>query len=77
MRHIGNANSKATITVTSTKFLNVYWGDGSHTFNVHGTDVALKHTYTEAGEYDIIVSGVIEDIEEFSTNAIVIWEKLK
>lgn len=44
---------------------------------MHGTDVALEHTYTEAGEYDIIVSGVIEDIEEFSTNAIVIWEKLK
>lgn len=77
LRHIGNANSKATITVTSTKFLNVYWGDGSHTFNVHGADVALEHTYEEAGEYDIIVSGVIEDIEEFSTNAIVIWEKLK
>lgn len=77
LRHIGNADSKATITVTSTKFLNVYWGDGSHTFNVHGRNVALEHTYAEAGEYDIIVSGVIEDIEDFSTNAIVIWEKLK
>lgn len=77
LRHIGNANSKATITVTSSKFLNVYWGDGSHTYNVKGTDVTIEHTYEEAGEYDIIISGVIEDIEEFSTNAIVVWEKLK
>lgn len=77
LRHIGNANSKATITITSTKMLNVYWGDGSHTYNVHGNSVTVEHTYAEAGEYDIIISGVIEDIENFSTNAILLWEKLK
>lgn len=77
LRHIGNDNSKATITVTSSKLLNVYWGDGSHTYNVHGTDAKVEHTYQLAGEYDIIITGVIEDIEKFSTNAIVVWEKLK
>lgn len=77
LRHIGNDNSKATITVTSSKLLNVYWGDGSHTYNVRGKDTKIEHTYEKAGEYDIIVTGVIEDIEKFSTNAIVVWNKLK
>lgn len=78
LRHIGTvANSTVTITVTSTKLLNIYWGDGTHTYNVSGTDTVVEHTYSNAGEYDIIITGVIEDIESFSTNAIVIWDKLK
>ena len=78
LRHIGTtANTVASITVTSTKYLNIYWGDGSHTYNVAGNQKTVEHTYEEPGEYDIIISGVIEDIEEFSTNAIVVWEILK
>lgn len=77
LRHIGGAGSKVTITLTSSKLLNVYWGDGTHTYNVKGTDTTVEHEYEKAGEYDIIISGVIEDIEDFSTNAIVLWEKLK
>ena len=78
LRHISvNSNSVATITTTSSKLLNIYWGDGTHTCNVSGTDKTVEHTYTEPGEYDIIVTGVIEDIEKFSTNAIVIWDLLK
>lgn len=76
LRHIGaTANTKAQITVTSSKLLNIYWGDGSHTFDVSGTKT-VEHTYTEPGIYDIIVTGVIEDITDFSTNAIVVWNKL-
>lgn len=78
LRHISaNDNSKATITVTSNKKLNIYWGDGTHTFNVSGNEQTVEHTYTLSGEYDIIVSGVIEDIEKFETNAITVWELLK
>ena len=78
LRHIGTtANTVASITVTSTKYLNIYWGDGSHTYNVAGNQKTVEHTYEEPGEYDIIISGVIEDIEEFSTNAIIVWEILK
>lgn len=78
VRHISGSNdSKATITVSSYKYLNIYWGDGSHTFNVGGTDTTVEHTYKLPGEYDIIVSGVIEDIEKFETNAIMVWELLK
>lgn len=78
LRHIGTAaKSVATITTTSSKLLNIYWGDGTHTYNVSGTDKTVEHTYEQPGEYDIIVTGVIEEIEKFSTNAIVIWDILK
>nr|DAF67690.1 MAG TPA: distal tail protein [Caudoviricetes sp.] len=78
LRHIGTtANTVASITVTSSKLLNIYWGDGTHTFNVRGNEKTVEHTYTEPGEYDVIVAGVIEDIEKFSTNMIVIWDLLK
>jgi hypothetical protein len=70
-------NGKATITVTSSKLLNIYWGDGTHTYDVSGSEQTIEHTYVTPGEYEIIVSGVIEDIEKFETNAIVIWELLK
>ena len=73
----GTANGKATITVTSSKLLNIYWGDGTHTYDVSGSEQTIEHTYVTPGEYEIIVSGVIEDIEKFETNAIVIWELLK
>lgn len=78
LRHVSaNSNSKATITVTSSKLLNIYWGDDTHTFNVGGDNTTVEHTYALSGEYDIIVAGVIEDIKAFDTNAIVVWELLK
>lgn len=76
LRHIGAANSTSTITITSSKLLNIYWGDGTHSFNVSGTNQTVTHTYTNAGEYEIIITGVIEDITAFQTNDIVIWENL-
>lgn len=78
LRHISDSeNSEVEITVTTSKFLNVYWGDGTHTFNIGGNQTSIRHTYKLPGEYDIIITGVIEDIEKFETNAIVIWELLK
>lgn len=78
LRHISNNNnSVATITVSSYKLLNVYWGDGTHTYNVSGNNTTVEHTYALPGEYDIIVTGVIEDIEKFETNAIIVWPLLK
>lgn len=78
LRHIGTtANTVASVTVTSVKYLNIAWGDGTHTYNVAGTNKTVQHTYAKPGEYDIVISGVIEDIEAFSTNAIVIWDLLK
>lgn len=78
LRHIAtSANSVASITFSSYKMYSIYWGDGSHTYNVSGTNKTVEHTYAEAGTYDIIIAGVIEVLEDFSTNAIVVWETLK
>lgn len=78
LRHIGTtANSVASVTFTSYKMFNIYWGDGTSTYNVSGTSKTVEHTYEEAGTYDIVIAGVIEVLEDFSTNAIVVWEILK
>lgn len=76
LRHIGAAGSTASITLTSNKLLNIYWGDGSYTFNVSGNETTVTHTYENDGEFDIIIAGVIEDISSFSTNCIVLWQIL-
>lgn len=77
LRHIGiSYNTEATIKLTSSKLLNIYWGDGTYTYNVSGNQTEVKHKYEAPGEYDIIVSGVIEDIQSFETNCIVVWDKL-
>jgi hypothetical protein len=77
LRHIGlNANTQATITVSTYKLLNIYWGDGTHTYDVSGTNRQVTHTYSNPGEYDIIITGVIEDIEAFTTNCIIVWDRL-
>jgi len=76
LRHTGAANSTAQITMTTKKLVNVYWGDGTATFDVSGTNKQITHQYSEAGEYDIIVTGMIEAITAFTTNAIILWSRL-
>lgn len=78
LRHIGKTgNTQASITVSSSKLLNVYWGDGSHSYDISGANKTITHTYDTPGEYDIVIAGVIEDITAFATNCIVIWDKLQ
>ena len=77
LRHIGStANSQSSITVTTAKKLAISWGDGEFTRGIVGTNQTVTHTYANAGVYDIIVSGNIEDIENLTTNDIVVWQKL-
>ena len=72
-----NENSKqVTINLTTTKMVNVYWGDGTTTQDVSGTDVELTHDYQLNGEYFPVITGVVEDIAKFDTNAIIVWNKL-
>ncbi len=78
LRHVtAQANSSVSFGFSSYKLLNVYWGDGTHTFGLSGQNQTASHTYAQPGEYDVIITGVIEDITDFTTNAIVIWNKLK
>ncbi len=78
LKHIrtNSGNAKAQFTITTNKLVNVYWGDGTTTQDVYGTAVNVAHTYAENGEFFIVITGVIEDVEAFSTNDIVIWDKV-
>ena len=64
-----------TVTLNTTKPLTVYWGDGTQTNNVFGTQT-LTHTYTANGRYYAIIAGVLEGISSFSTSGVVVWNKL-
>ena len=77
LKFVASSGSRtATIGLTSDKIVTVYWGDGSVTDDVSGTSQSLSHQYSANGTYFIIVAGVIEEIESFTTNATVIWQKL-
>lgn len=76
MRFIGSSGSIATITVSSDKLLSIHWGDGTHTFDVYGSSKTVNHTYSQGGEYEIIIAGVIDEITYFNSNCTEIWNKL-
>jgi hypothetical protein len=73
---MSDANKTASITVTSSKLLNVYWGDGSHTYDVSGTAQTITHDFTADGDYYIVITGNIDEINSLTTNGTVIWNKL-
>lgn len=70
------ATSQVSITLSSLRSLSISWGDGTYTNNVYGENKTLTHSYSENGIYFIVISGNIEDITAFSTNGIIIWNKL-
>ena len=77
LRHIGQtANNQSTITLTTPKKLSVSWGDGEKSFGIIGTNQTITHTYAEPGEYDIVISGNVEDITDLVTGDIIVWQKL-
>lgn len=64
------------ITFTSPKMINAYFGDGSHLYDISGTNVKIAHGYSAGGDYYIILTGVIEEITSLTTNGEIIWNKL-
>ena len=63
-------NTTVSITLTSPKPVNIYWGDGGVSKNVYGTAQTITHTYSTDGEKYVIVAGVVEEITNLSTNGI-------
>ena len=81
VRHqrINSSSAEVSIAFKSDKMINIYWGDGTVDADVYGDctgNNAIKHTYQTNGIYYIIVAGVIEDITDFTTNGIIVWNKL-
>ena len=73
---INDSTKMCQITLTSTKYVNIYWGDGSVDYDVSGDNVTIKHNYESNGDFFPVITGCIDEIKSFETNAIVVWEKI-
>lgn len=73
---ISDATRTCSITLTTSKYVNIYWGDGSVDYDIDGTNRIITHDYAENGDYFPVITGCIEEITEFETNAIIVWEKI-
>lgn len=78
LKHIrvSDETKECTVTLTSNKYVNIYWGDGESDLDVCGTNKTVKHTFKDNGDFFIVITGCIDEITDFSTNAIVVWNKL-
>lgn len=78
LKHIrvNDATKACTITLTSTKYVNIYWGDGSVDYDISGDSVKIIHNYDVNGDYFPVVTGCIDEISSFETNAIIVWERI-
>lgn len=81
VRHqrIGSSSAEVSVALKTDKMVNIYWGDGEVTQDVYGDftgDKALTHRYAENGIYYVVIAGVVEEITDFATNGIIVWNKL-
>lgn len=73
---ISEETKTCTITLTTTKLVNIYWGDGSVDYDISGDAVEIAHDYTTNGDFFPVITGCIEEITDFETSAIVVWERI-
>lgn len=81
VRHQRLALNTATVNIAfkSDKMVDIYWGDGTVDYDVYGDHTgnnAITHTYDANGVYYIVMGGVIEEITDFTTSGILVWNKL-
>lgn len=70
-------NAVCSITMnTANKYVNIYWGDGSVDYDVCLNNETITHEYAANGDYFTVITGDIDRITNFQTNAIVVWNKL-
>lgn len=73
---ISEATKTCTITLTTSKLVNIYWGDGQVDYDVYGDKKTITHVYKDNGDFFPVITGCIDEITDFQTNAIVVWEKI-
>lgn len=78
LKHIrvSEATKTCSINISTHKLVNIFWGDGSVDEDISGSNIAVSHKYKENGEYFPVITGCIDEIEAFQTNAIIVWNKL-
>lgn len=73
---ISEATKTCSINISTHKLVNIFWGDGTVDEDVSGSNITVSHHYKENGEYFPVITGCIDEIEAFQTNAIIVWNKL-
>lgn len=73
---ISEATKTCSINISTHKLVNILWGDGTVDEDVSGSNITVSHHYKENGEYFPVITGCIDEIEAFQTNAIIVWNKL-
>jgi hypothetical protein len=73
---VGESSKTCSIKLTSVKLVNIFWGDGSADYDVSGENFTITHDYADNGDFFVVVTGCIDEISKFETNAIVVWNKL-
>lgn len=78
IRHIrAGVDTKAlSITLTTAKVVDIFWGDGAVSYDVSGTGTVATHDYSADGTYYAIVAGCIDEITSLTTTGVEIWSKL-
>jgi hypothetical protein len=70
-------SSNESITVESEKPVNIYWGDGSATYDVTTLTGAVEHSYSVTELHYIVITGIIDEISSITTGANQLWSKLQ
>ena len=70
-----NLQTTVQINIDCETPFNFYWGDGTVTENIIGQQT-ISHTYVENKIYQIICAGVLDDLNAFTHNGILLWSNL-
>jgi hypothetical protein len=74
-----NQYHTCSIKIKTEKLVNIYWGDGAVDYDISGdhfTQDFIEHKYNETGNYFPVITGNINEIIAFETDAIVVWREL-
>ena len=63
-----------TVRIKSKTPVNIYWGDGSHTYDVSGGD--KQATVSGGGGGETIITGEPNDFSDFYSSSSIIWSRL-
>lgn len=69
-------SGNASIRIASKSVAHIYWGNGTHTFDVSGDGNAQTVTKTLSGTCEVIITVETTDVTQLTHNGTVIWNRL-
>lgn len=78
LKHLrtSQTTAMASFSITARKRFDVFWGDGTSEVIEPDGNLTVTHTYSSDGDYFIVIAGPIEEITSFTTNDIIIFNKI-